>query len=127
VASKPEAVAAEPEAGKFTLTIRAREMTWIRLTADGTKVHGGTLEAGQERTVSAGWAELLVGNAGTLDVIYNGKPITYGNKGEVKTLMLSPEGWKYKQKPAVSEQPSVTPTSTTGEGAAGLATPRALE
>ncbi len=42
-----------PEFGKFTLTIRAKEMTWIRLTADGTRVHGGTFDGGQERTISA--------------------------------------------------------------------------
>ncbi|MFN9430926.1 MAG: helix-turn-helix domain-containing protein [Acidobacteriota bacterium] len=123
---RAEAVAAGPEAGKFMLTVRAREMTWIRLTADGNKVHGGTLDPGQERTVSAASVELIVGNAGTLDVIYNGKPITYGNKGEVKTLLLSPEGWKYKPK-APSAEPAVSPTSTAGEGSAGVPAARALE
>lgn len=118
-------VTREPVAGKFTLTIRAREMTWIRLTADGARVHGGTLDPGQERTVMAAFAELIVGNAGTLDVIYNGKPITYGNKGEVKTLLLSLEGWKYKPK-AVTTEPTATPASTSGEGTASLTLPRAF-
>jgi cytoskeleton protein RodZ len=121
-----EPVAASPETGKFTLTVRAREMTWIRLTADGNKVHGGTLDPGQERTVSAARAELIVGNAGTLDVIFNGKSIAYGNKGEVKTLLLSPEGWKFKPKTPLTE-PAVAPTSTTGDGVAGVAAARALE
>jgi hypothetical protein len=102
-----------PTGGKFSVTIRAREMTWIRFTADGTRVHGGPLEAGQERTVNASQVELLVGNCGTLDVIYNGKPITYGTRGEVKTLLMNSEGWKFKPKPVPATE-STTPGSTSG-------------
>ncbi len=115
-----------PSPGKFALTIRAKETTWIRLTADGAKIYGGTLDPGQERTINAASAELIVGNAGTLDVIYNGKPLSYGVKGEVKTLLVSPEGWKYKPKP-ISESPGAPPTtSTTGDTALGSPSPRAL-
>jgi cytoskeleton protein RodZ len=110
--------------GTFALTIRAKETTWIRLTADGAKIYGGTLYAGQERTLNAVNAELIVGNAGTLDVIYNGKPLTYGTKGEVKTLLLNPEGWKYKPKPA--PEPAATPASTTGSGTVGAPAPGAF-
>lgn len=112
----------QPQAGKFVLTIRAREMTWIRLVADGTRVHGGPLDPGQEKTVSASYAELLVGNAGTLDVIYNGQALAYGNRGEVKTLLVSPEGWKFKPKP----QPEASPT-TEGSASPGLPASGALE
>lgn len=115
-----------PVAGKFELTIRAKETTWIRLIADGAKIYGGTLDPGQERTVSAASAELIVGNAGTLDVIYNGKPLSYGVKGEVKTLLVSPEGWKYKPKPLPEATPTPT-SSTTGDAAAGGTSPRAFE
>ncbi|MEJ1936202.1 RodZ domain-containing protein, partial [Nostoc sp. NIES-2111] len=96
-----------PAAGQFSLTLVAKEMTWIRITADGAKVFGGTIEAGQQRTINAKDAEVIVGNAGTLDVIYNGKPLQYGVKGEVKTLLFNPEGWKYKPKPV--PPPSATP------------------
>lgn len=118
-ASAPQA---PPQPGKFVLTIRAREMTWIRLVADGTRVHGGTLDPGQEKTVSATYAELLVGNAGTLDVIYNGQALAYGNRGEVKTLLVSPDGWKFKPKP----QPEASPASE-GSASPGLAASGALE
>ncbi len=122
----PVATAATtPVAGKFALTIRAKETTWIRLTADGAKIYGGTLDAGQERTINAGWAELIVGNAGTLDVLYNGKPLSYGSKGEVKTLLMNPEGWKFKPKPP--PEPATTPAaSTTGSNATSSASTRAL-
>ncbi len=115
-----------PLAGKFELTIRAKETTWIRLTADGAKIYGGTLDAGQERTINAVSAELIVGNAGTLDVFYNGKPLSYGSKGEVKTLLMNPEGWKLKAKP--SPEPTNTPAaaSASGDTPAGSPAPRAF-
>jgi cytoskeletal protein RodZ len=114
-----------PAAGKFALTIRAKETTWIRLIADGAKIYGGTLDAGQERTINAASAELIVGNAGTLDVLYNGKPLTYGSKGEVKTLLMNPEGWKFKPKPP--PEPATTPAaSTSGDAAPASLAPRAL-
>jgi len=117
--------ASEVQPGKFSLTVRAKETTWIRLTADGTKIHGGTLDPGQERTVNASAVELLVGNCGTLDVIYNGKLLSYGSKGEVKTLLMGPEGWKFKPKPL--PEATASPTgSTTGNAATGSLSPRAL-
>jgi cytoskeletal protein RodZ len=112
-----------PSDGKFSVTIRAREMTWIRFIADGNRVHGGPLEAGQERTVNASQVELLVGNCGTLDVIYNGKPISCGTRGEVKTLLMNSEGWKFKPKPVPasdSAAPPTTPGSTSGAVGQGL-------
>lgn len=110
VAAAPASLAtASPSSGQFNLTLVAKEMTWIRITADGTKVFGGTIDAGQRRTINAKDAEVIVGNAGTLDVIYNGKPLQYGAKGEVKTLLFNPEGWKYKPKPAA---PATTPSTT---------------
>jgi len=112
-AVKTESVAA----GQFNLTLVAKEMTWIRITADGTKVFGGTIEAGQQRSITAKDAEVIVGNAGTLDVIYNGKPLQYGMKGEVKTLLFNPEGWKYKPK-AVA--PPATPGTTPSQPQASI-------
>lgn len=109
VAVKQETSPAPTGVGQFSLTLVAKEMTWIRITADGTKVFGGTIDAGQQRTISAKDAEVIVGNAGTLDVIYNGKPLQYGVKGEVKTLLFNPEGWKLKPKPIV---PASTPATT---------------
>lgn len=116
-ATRPAAVG-----GQFSLTVRAKATTWVRITADGVKVYGGTIEAGQERTLNARDVELIVGNAGTLDVIYNGKPLAVGSKGEVKTLLINSGGWKVKPKP-----PTDPATSTTGNGAAGNAAPGTLQ
>ncbi len=121
------ATSATPGEGKFALTIRAKATTWIRLTADGAKIYGGTLDAGQERTINAMSAELIVGNAGTLDVLYNGKPLSYGNKGEVKTLLMNPEGWKFKPKPPPEPVTKPAAALTSGDTAAARPAPRALE
>jgi transcriptional regulator with XRE-family HTH domain len=104
---------ANPASDQFSLTITAKAMTWIRVTADGNKLYGGTIEAGQTRTFNAKDMELIVGNAGTLDVIYNGKPLQYGNMGEVKTLLVTPTGWKFKPKPPPTETPTTPATTPT--------------
>ncbi len=102
--------------GQFQLTLVAKQLTWIRITADGAKVFGGTIEAGERKSINATAAEVIVGNAGTLDVIYNGKALQYGGLGEVKTLQFNPEGWRYKPKApsATNENPASLPTPTTG-------------
>lgn len=101
--------------GEFSVTLVARQLTWIRITADGAKVFGGTIEAGEQKVINAkDAAEVIVGNAGTLDVIYNGKPLQYGVKGEVKTLLFNNGGWKFKPKPAESTPTPATPATTGG-------------
>lgn len=102
--------------GQFALTVRAKQATWIRLTVDGARVHGGTLEAGQEKTLNAKDAELVVGNAGTIEVIYNGKVLSYGGMGEVKTLLMKPDGWKFKPKLLPEAGTTNATPATTGSG-----------
>lgn len=105
-----------PATGQFSLELVARQMTWTRILADGTRVHYGPLEAGQRKTINATSAEVLIGNAGTMDVIYNGKPLQYGEMGQVKTLLFSPDGWKYKPKPVPQEAESTSSTAESGAG-----------
>ncbi|MDX2267309.1 MAG: DUF4115 domain-containing protein [Bryobacter sp.] len=105
-----------PTSGQFSLELVARQMTWTRILADGTRVHYGPLEAGQRKTINASTAEVLIGNAGTMDVIYNGKPLQYGEMGQVKTLLFSPDGWKFKPKPVSQEADSASSTAESGAG-----------
>ena len=116
---KQPAPMAAPTGDQFSLTVHAKSITWIRITADGVRVFGGTIEAGQEKSVKARDVELIVGNAGTLDVIYNGQLLAIGTKGEVKTLLLNSAGWKLKAKPPADPAASVPgagPASGTSPG-----------
>jgi cytoskeleton protein RodZ len=99
--------------GPVSVTVIAKELTWIRITADGQKVFGGTIDPGQQRTVQGRDLEVIVGNAGTLDVIYQGKPLSFGTKGQVKTLLFSPEGWKIKPKPVADPNAPANNTPAT--------------
>ncbi len=116
----PEAAkTVSPTDGQFTLTVRAKSTTWIRITADGVKVYGGTIDGGQEKTLNARNVELIVGNAGTLDVIYKGKQLSVGSMGEVKTLLMNAEGWKYKPKPVADPAASTPGNRPTGSPSPG--------
>ena len=111
---KQPAPIAAPTGDQFSLTVHAKSITWIRITADGVRVFGGTIEAGQEKTINAKDVELIVGNAGTLDVFYKGQLLAIGTKGEVKTLLLNSAGWKLKAKPPSDPAASVPGASPTG-------------
>lgn len=77
--------------GGLKLIISAKEPAWIQLDADGKALFVGLLEAGQSREVeNAQQAKLLTGNAGGIEVLQNGKPVTgLGSRGEVRTVVFS--------------------------------------
>ena len=88
--------AAAPAAtpGEFTVTIQAREESWISITADGRTVSSELLAVGSERAIR-GRKEIIVkaGNAGGVDFLFNGKKLaTGGELGEVKTVTFGPRG-----------------------------------
>ena len=88
------AVAPAPAPGEFTVVIKAREESWISITADGTTVSSELLAAGEERAIR-GRKEIIVkaGNAGGVDFQFNGKKLDIeGEFGEVKTVTFGPQG-----------------------------------
>jgi cytoskeleton protein RodZ len=92
---------------EFTVTIQARDESWISVTADGKTAPSETLVAGSERTVS-GRKQITVkaGNAGDLDFRFNGKKLDVGAKGgEVKTVNFGPSGLL----PLTTASPATTP------------------
>lgn len=114
-AAVPSIAATSSGSGPVSVTVIAKEMTWIRITADGQKLFGGTIDPGQQRTVKGRDLEIIVGNAGTLDVVYQGKPLSFGTKGQVKTLLFSPEGWKIKPKPPADPAAAPAAPASTGD------------
>ena len=78
----------------FELLIRAREDSWMSITADGKEVMSGTLKAESARSVRAHDRVVVkVGNAGGVQISYNGKPVApVGDAGQTRTLTFTPSG-----------------------------------
>jgi cytoskeleton protein RodZ len=80
--------------GEFTVTIHARDESWVSITVDGKAISSEVVAAGSERSVR-GQKEVVVkaGNAGGVDFQFNGKKVDTGAKyGEVKTVIFGPTG-----------------------------------
>jgi cytoskeletal protein RodZ len=70
----------------------ATEPVWLSIKSDGAQTYRGTLE-GQQEFAASNKMTVLVGNAGGLGVILNGKPVgPIGGHGEVRLLLLTPKG-----------------------------------
>ena len=95
--SKGESVPAQSSspARTFLVKVEAKEDAWITATADGkTIVSGKTLRAGDQQLVRAGKKIVLItGNAGGLDVSFNGKLLgPIGSESERRELTFTPSG-----------------------------------
>ncbi len=92
---KAPALVAPPPAvsgKKHLLVIEARELTWVRITQDGD-THQVLLQPGEKIERSAAeYFRLDVGNAGGINVTYQGKALgSLGKPGEVVHLRLPEE------------------------------------
>jgi cytoskeletal protein RodZ len=78
----------------FFVIIKAKEDAWISVVADGRRVSRGILRADKQRFVRAARQIVLTtGNAGGIDVYFNGKAMgAIGNESEARTLMFTPTG-----------------------------------
>ena len=86
--------ATAPGPGEFTVVVKAREESWLSVSADGKSAGSELLAAGTERTFR-GRREVTVkaGNAGGLDVLLNGKKLDIrADFGEVKTVTIGANG-----------------------------------
>ena len=92
--AEPISSALGDPAGPMHVALKATEPTWVAITLDGKRVYSGILQPNESKTLNASGAmHVLVGNAGGLDVTYNGKPLgPLGTKGQVKILNVTPEG-----------------------------------
>ena len=92
---------------KITLDIAANELTWISLTADGKYVFSVLLQPGESKTFAAKEnAKLRIGNAGGLDVKFNGKPTgPIGPKSQVRTVNFTPTEFRIESPAPPAEQP----------------------
>jgi cytoskeleton protein RodZ len=77
------------------LKLTVQEPVWVRASNNGKYMFSGTLEPSQTKEIdAAGQVELLVGNAGGIDIELNGKPIgPLGPKGQIRTVQLTSGGF----------------------------------
>ena len=78
------------------LNLSATEKTWLSITSEGKNIFSGVLEPSQTKTLTAAEAaSMKVGNAGGIEVRWNGKPIgPIGPRGQVRTVLFTPENFK---------------------------------
>ena len=78
------------------LNLSATEKTWLSITSDGKQIFSGVLEPSQTKTLTGlDAAKLKVGNAGGLEVRWNGKPIgPIGPRGQVRVVLFTPENFQ---------------------------------
>jgi len=83
-----------PEKKPFFLQLKAVGETWVSLQVDGQPVQEMTLKPGEGISVQASnRIRVILGNAGGLDLILDGKPLEkFGKSGEVLTLIFTPQG-----------------------------------
>jgi cytoskeleton protein RodZ len=101
---QPVALNKPPPAGpgEFTLDIEAIEPTWFQVVSDGKMVFTGVLKPGESKTLAVkDGARMKVGNAGGIEVKFNGRPIgTVGNRGQIRTVLFTPAGAEVVKPPS---------------------------
>lgn len=83
----------------FSLTLKAIEETWIRIQVNGQPPTEILFKPGEEVSYQrANRIELLIGNAGGLSLVFNGKALEKsGRSGEVVALVFTPRGAEKKR------------------------------
>ena len=93
----PGPVESNPEAAKsgHTLKAKVRESTWLKIFIDNAPAKEYLLRPGSQQEWKAGEGfEILIGNAGGLDLEYDGKKVEpLGGPGKVVRLRL-PKGYQ---------------------------------
>jgi cytoskeleton protein RodZ len=87
------------EKKSFSLQLKAVEETWVNLQVDDQPGKEMTFKAGGGISVQASnRIRIVIGNAGGLDLILNGKPLDqFGKSGEVLTLLFTSQGVEVKR------------------------------
>jgi cytoskeleton protein RodZ len=96
-ATQPAATPPAPRAtapGEFIVIVRARENSWVAITADGSSVANEVMEPGSEHVIHARkQVDVRSGNTGAVDFFFNGKKLPrQGDYGQVKTISFVPSG-----------------------------------
>jgi cytoskeleton protein RodZ len=88
-----------PEKKPLSLQLKAIEETWVSLQVDDQSEKEMTFKPGEGISLQASnRIRILIGNAGGLELILDGKRLDkFGKSGEVLTLLCSPQGVEVKR------------------------------
>jgi len=88
-----------PAAGKmYHLVIEARELTWIRITEDRNPAYQVLLKPGDKiERMASDYFHLDIGNAGGINLTFQGKPLgSIGKQGQIIHMRLPEKGSERK-------------------------------
>jgi cytoskeleton protein RodZ len=98
---KSQPASAADRSDKFTLEVSATEPAWLSIVADGKPSFKGILEKAETK-VLAGYssARIRTGNAGGVEVVFNGKPLgALGPRGQVRTVLFTQNNYEVLKTP----------------------------
>ncbi len=89
------------------LELSALEPVWVSVAADGKSVFTGVLETRETKRIeSRETAKILVGNAGGLKFVYNGRPVgPLGPHGQVLTAVFTRQNYQILSRQTAESMP----------------------
>ena len=80
----------------LVLNVVAKEQTWLSVYSDGKRVYAGVLQANETKAIEGReFAKMTIGNAGALEVQFNGRPIgALGARGQVRTVLFTRDNFQ---------------------------------
>jgi cytoskeleton protein RodZ len=93
--SQDEARSSQAQAG-FTLELSATEPAWLSIIADGKPSFNGILEKAETKILEGHHtARIRTGNAGGVEVVFNGKPLgALGRRGQIRTVLFTKNNYE---------------------------------
>ena len=94
------------DASGVVLKLSATERTWLSISSDGKEIFAGILQPSESKTLTGlGRATMKVGNAGGIDVLWNGKSISpLGTRGQVLTIKITPQDFEIVPPPQPKQE-----------------------
>ncbi len=99
--AKREPESASDPSDKFTLELSATEPAWLSIVADGKPSFKGILEKAETKVLE-GYrsARIRTGNAGGVEVVFNGKALgALGPRGQVRTVLFTQNNYEVLKTP----------------------------
>jgi hypothetical protein len=119
-AAKDDAAVAKLDAAStednqsLQIEISAMERTWLSIVTDGQMTFSGMLEAAETKVLQGHEkAQLRTGNAGGINVVFNGRNIgPIGSRGQVRTVVFTKDNYEVLESPSAADTAAIRALST---------------